>query len=82
VFDSIGELSDGSFVNVGRNPVFRSRNRRLFGGRKSISVDGFVCLIFTVELLVLLPSPAPVLEHELASSFGLETFSTKEKKKP
>ena len=43
--------------------ALRSLNRRLFGGNVSKSaIDGLVTL---VELLVLLPSPAPVLEHEL-----------------
>jgi hypothetical protein len=88
--DELSELVDGSVVNGGRNvfvnPTFLSRNRRLLGGKESISAVVFDCLVFIVELLVLLPSPAPVLEHELASSFGLvvvvivfEIFSTKEK---
>jgi hypothetical protein len=74
------ELLDASGIDV---LAFLSRNRRLFGGNESISVVGFVCLMFVVELLVLLPSPAPVLEHELTSSFGLvagfDSFSTKGK---
>jgi hypothetical protein len=42
-------------------------------------------LTFAVELLVLLSSPIPILEHELTSSFGfvvvvLDAFSAKEKK--
>jgi hypothetical protein len=50
-----------------------------------MSVVIFDCLTFAVELLVLLSSPIPILEHELTSSFGfvvvvLDAFSTKEKK--
>ena len=64
------EFIDGSAAVGGIDMLaFFSRNRRLFGGKESISdvafIDGFV---FAVELLVLLPSPAPVLEQELASS--------------
>lgn len=64
-------------------PAFRSRTRRLLGGNESRSV--LVCLVAMVELLVLLPSPAPVLEQELASSWGFpadcDTFSTEKKKR-
>jgi hypothetical protein len=68
------ELVDASVINDGIDvdaiPVFLSRNRRLLGGNDSRSVFGLDCLLFIVELLVLLPSPAPVLEHELTSSLG------------
>jgi hypothetical protein len=48
--------------------AFRSRNRRLLGGNKSRSAD---CFAIVVELLVLLPSPPLLLEHELASSLAV-----------
>ena len=81
------ELFDTSVVNDGTDtfviPAFLSRNRCLLGGNESISAIEFDCLTFIVELLVLLPSPAPALEHELTSSFGfvavLESFSAKKR---
>lgn len=72
-FDVEFELFDASFVIEGIDvfdiPAFRSRNRRLLGGNVSISEVIFDGLLLVIELLVLLASPAPVLEHELASSF-------------
>ena len=67
-FVDVSVVADG-IVAVGI-PTFLSRNRRLFGGNVSMSVVGFECFGFVVELLVLLSSPAPVLEHELASSLA------------